>query len=138
MEKLGTATRNAILAALATTFYGAGNMKLYTGSQPATADTSPTGTLIVTITLPASPFAAPASGSSAKQNSWSGVAVADADLGGADAPGWFRIETSGNTNPVDGEIGAVGSGKELELDSLVISIGQTVNVNSGTMSIPAS
>src|ERR1043165_5396967 len=98
MEKLGAATCKRQVDSLGGTFYGGGELKIYTGSQPATADTAPTGTLLVTITLPATPWAA---GSSAipsvanKSGTWSGVAVANGDLDGADSPGWFRIKTSG-------------------------------------------
>ena len=136
MNKLGAATCKRQADSLGGTFYGGGELKIYSGSQPATADTAPTGTLIVTITLPATPFAAASNAApsvAAKQGVWSGAAVASVDLGGAGSPGWFRIKTSGGADPIDGVVGAVGSGAQLELDVLNITSGQTVNVNSGTM-----
>lgn len=131
--KIGTATRNKQADSLGLTFYGGGTLKIYTGAQPATPDTAPSGTLLVTVALPATPWGAGSVGVASKVNSWSGVAVANGDLAGADTPGWFRIEKSGGGDPIDGVCGAVGSGAQLELAPQTIAIGQTVNIGSGTM-----
>jgi hypothetical protein len=133
-EKIGVATQNRQADSLGSTFYGGGNLKIYSGSQPSTADTSPTGTLLVTITLPATPFAAASSGVIAKSGTWSGVAGA----GSPTNAGWFRIQTSGNTHPLDGAITATGGGGELELDNIAITSGQTVTINSFTITQPSS
>lgn len=138
MNKIGTATRNRQVDSLGGTFYGGGTLQIYTGSQPVTPDTAPSGILIVEITLPATPWAPGSVGVAAKSGVWSDVALVDADLAGADAPGWFRIKTSGGTHPFDGECGAVGSGAQLELAPLLIATDQTVNIGSGTMAQLAS
>lgn len=131
-EKIGAATQNRQADSLGSTFYGGGNLKIYSGSQPATADTGATGTLLCTITLPATPFGAAVAGVASKSGTWSGVAVA----GGT--AGYFRIQTSGNTTPIDGAITATGGGGELELDTTTIVNGQSVVISSFTLTQPAS
>lgn len=131
-EKIGAATANRQADSLGSTFYGGGTLKIYSGSQPATADTGATGTLIVTITLPATPFGAAVAGVASKSGTWSGSAVA------SNTAGWFRIQTSGNTHPMDGEVTATGGGGEIELDSTTITSGQTVTINTFTLTQPES
>lgn len=131
-EKIGVAVQNRQADSLGSTFYGGGNLKIYSGSQPATADTAASGVLIVTITLPATPFAAASSGVIAKSGTWSGVA------GATDTAGWFRIQTSANAHPLDGAITATGGGGELELDDITITSGQTVVISAFTITQPSS
>jgi hypothetical protein len=130
-EKLGTATRNAIADAVAD-LYDGGTLKIYTGSQPATADTAPTGSLLATITLPTPAFGASSSGAVAKAGTWSVAASATGTAG------YFRLKTAGDTHPIDGTIGATGSGEEMELDNTSITSGQSVTVSSFTITQPAS
>jgi hypothetical protein len=132
-EKIGTATRNVLADALAD-LYDGGELKIYSGSQPSTADTSPTGTLLATITLPTPAFGAASSGVASKAGTWSTTAVA----GSPTNAGYFRIKTAGGTDPADGAITATGGGGELELDSIAITSGQTVTVSTFTITQPAS
>lgn len=142
MNKLGTATRNRQVDSLGGTFYGGGTLRIYTGTQPATPDTAPTGDLIVEIELPATAFSPGSSGVANKTGVWSGTALIDADLTpitGAETPGWFRIQTSGDTHPFDGVCGEVGDvSAQLKIAPLIIVEGQTVSVGSGTMTQLAS
>lgn len=131
-EKIGDATRNRQADSLGGTFYGSGTLKIYTGAQPATADTAASGTLLVTITLPATPFAAASSGAAAKSGTWSGTA------GNTGTAGWFRIQTSGNTHPMDGAVTATSGGGEIELDNTSIVSGQVVTINTFSLNQPAS
>ena len=131
-EKIGAATRNRQADSLGSTFYGGGTLKIYTGSQPATADTAPSGTLLCTITLPATPFGAASGGVASKSGTWSAAA------GAGGTAGWFRIETSGGTHPMDGAITATGGGGDMELDTTTIVSGQTVTINTFTLTQPAS
>lgn len=132
-ERIGTTTRDSQADALAD-LYDGGSLKIYSGSQPATADTAPTGTLLVTITLPTPAFGASSSGVAAKAGTWSAVASAGAPTNA----GYFRIKTSGDSFPIDGAITATGGGGELELDNISILSGQTVTINSFTLTQPAS
>lgn len=114
---------------------GAGTLRIYTGSQPADADTAPTGTLLVTITLDATAaFGAAAAGVATLDVSpaLSGVAVA------AGTAGYFLIEDSNALNIMTGSITATGGGGDLELDNTSIAVSQTVNLTALTVSIPAT
>ncbi len=132
-EKIGVTTQNNQADALAD-LYDGGELKIYSGSQPATADTAPTGTLLVTITLPTPAFGAASSGVAAKAGTWAGTAGA----GSPTNAGWFRIKSSGGSFPIDGAVTATGGGGELELDNIGISTGQVITINSFTISQPAS
>jgi hypothetical protein len=113
---------------------GAGSLKVYTGAQPADADTAPTGTLLVTITLAATAFgSANASGQAALAGTpRSAAAVA------AGTAGWFRIVSGGGSNVVDGTASMSGGGGELVLDNTNIAVGQTESVSSLTYTHPGT
>lgn len=130
-EKLNTAMRNRQADSLGDDF-NSGTLKIYTGSQPASADDAASGTLLVTINLPADAFAAAASGAAAKSGTWSGVA------GATGTAGWFRLANSAGTRHVDGAVTATGGGGEIELDSTSITSSQTVTINSFSITQPAS
>lgn len=130
-ERISTTARNRQADSVGDDF-NSGTLKIRTGSQPGSADDAPAGTLIVTINLPADAVAAAASGTAAKSGTWSGVAVADGDAG------WFRIENSGATRNYDGSVTATGGGGEIELDDISIVTGQTVLINTFTVTQPAS
>lgn len=104
---------------------GAGKLRIYDGSRPATGGT--VTNLLVEFALP-SPFEDSISG---------GVLTADA-ISSATASGtgtatWFRIIDGDGTFVLDGDAGGTGSGKELELSSTSISSGQTVTIDSLTI-----
>lgn len=114
---------------------GAGTLKIYTGTQPADADTNPPDTLLVTITLDATAaFGAAAAGVATLDVSpaLSGVAVA------AGTAGYFNIEDSDGVNVIQGNITGTGGGGDIELDNTSIAVDQVVNLTSLTVSIPAS
>lgn len=112
---------------------GAGSLRIYTGAQPADADTAPSGTLLVTIALAATAFgAANSSGTAALASTpRSGTGAA------AGTAGWFRVLSGGGATVFDGQVTATGGGGQLELDNTSIAVGQTVNVSSLTYTHPA-
>src|SRR5579875_1048799 len=59
-----TAQKNGTLSGSAPvqTAYNNGQIRIYTGTAPATADAAETGTILVTVTLPATLFPAPSGG----------------------------------------------------------------------------
>lgn len=130
-ERINTAARNRQADSVGDDF-NSGTLKMYTGSQPASGDDAPTGTLLVTINLPADAMAAAASGVAAKSGTWSGVAVADGTAG------WFRIANSGATRNYDGSVTATAGGGDIELDDVSILTGQTVLISTFTVTQPAS
>ena len=120
-----TTNANAILDG-AYDIYNAGSLKIYTGAQP-TRDTAPTGTLLATITLPATAFTAAAAGSKAKNGTWSVAAAA------AGTAGYYQIITSGATRY---EYGSCGQGAgDLSLDNTNIASGQVVTVTAFTKTL---
>lgn len=130
-ERISTTARNRQADSMGDDL-NSGTLKIYTGAQPASGDDAPSGTLLVTINLPADAMAAAASGVAAKSGTWSGVAVADGDAG------WFRLANSGATRNYDGAITATGGGGDIELDDVSILTGQTVVISAFTITQPAS
>lgn len=112
---------------------GPGTLKIYSGGQPATADTAASGTHLATFTL-ADPGFAPAS---------TGVKTIDADpdlttsaLSDGTA-GWARAADSTGATVFDGSVGASGSGADFIINSTAITSGQPVALLSGTVTYPA-
>jgi hypothetical protein len=128
-ERLNTAARNRQADSIGDDL-NSGTFKLYTGSQPASGDDTASGTLLVTVNLPADAFAAAASGVAAKSGTWSGVAAASGDAG------WGRFENSGATRNYDISVTATGGGGDLELDDIEIVSGQTVLINTFSITQP--
>ncbi|RSN65406.1 hypothetical protein DMH01_03245 [Amycolatopsis sp. WAC 04182] len=113
---------------------GAGTLKIYTGSQPADADTTPAGTLLVTIALAATAFGAATSAGTASLASTprSGTGVA------AGTAGCFVVESGGGAKVFGGSVTATGGGGDLTLDNTSIAVGQTVNVGTLTFTHPGT
>lgn len=133
--RLATATRNAACDAVVDLLDGgpaAGTIKIYTGSQPATANDAVTGTLLATITLADPAFGASASGVATLAGtplSATGVAAGTA--------GWARLADSTGATVMDGSVTATGGGGQIELATTTISVGVTVQITSGTVTMPA-
>jgi len=115
---------------------GAGKLQIYSGSQPANPDVAITDqTKLAELTLNDPAFGAAADGEPG------GVATAESitDDSSADATGtaaWFRAVDSDGTAIIDGTVGT--SDADLILDSVSITAGQTVKVNSWTITMPES
>lgn len=133
--QLATATQNTMsdsVDALINTG-GAGTIKIYSGTQPANANASITGTLLATFTLDNPAFGASSSGVitlSGTPLSTTGVAAGTATH--------FRCANGSAATVFDGSVTATGGGGQLQLNSVSISVGVTVEVTSGTFTMPAS
>lgn len=132
---IATTYRNAMCDALVDGLdagAGAGTIKIYSGTRPANPNTAITGTLLATVTC-----ADPAFG-----NSSSGAAtITDPAAVTAVATGTathFRAADSTGAAVFDGDVGATGSGADLELATTSISTGLTVDITGGTVTVPAS
>ena len=121
-----TGTRNdrldEVTAAMDAGASGA-NLRIYSGSRPATGGA--TTTLLAELTF--STTSAPAASG--------GVLTANAITpdSSANATGtatWFRAVDSDNNTVLDGSVGSTGSGEDLELNSTSIATGQEVRVSS--------
>lgn len=125
-----SAACNAIVDSLDTG--GAGTIKLYTGTQAATADTAVGAqTLLVTITLSATAYGSASNGVATLAGTpLSGTAVASGTAT------WFRMANGSGTTIMDGSVGT--SSADLIVNTTTIASGNTVTVNSGTATMPAS
>jgi hypothetical protein len=104
-----------------------GKLRIYDGTQPATADTALSGqVLLAELTFNATAFGAASAGVS--------TANAITQDAGADATGtaaWFRaLKSDGTTVLFDGSVGT--SGANINLNSVAISAGAAVQVTSFT------
>lgn len=127
-----------------------GVIDIYSGSQPADADTGETGTKLVTITLSSGAFVADAAANGINfDETSSGVLSKDADEvwsgEGLDdgTAGWFRlydnsytIGSSTSAIRLDGSVAT--SGAQLNLSNTVISTGGTTTVDTAELTMPAS
>jgi hypothetical protein len=129
--RLKISTANAMLEAIATAIPSSTSiLEIYSGTIPTDADTATSGqTLLASITLPASAWAAASARSLAKSGTWQD---ASANAGSATPPTWFRLKNSGDTHRIDGTC-AVGSG-DLNFDG-AITAGQVVTVSTFTVTI---
>lgn len=109
---------------------GAGTIKIYSGSQPATPATAASGTLLVTITLADPAFGAASSGSASLTDPASVNAVA------TDTAGWARFADSDGTTRFDGHVTATGGGGVVELSSTSLVSGNPVDITGGTYTQP--
>jgi hypothetical protein len=141
--RINDAARNAAANAIVAEFSagtGAPVLRIYTGAQPATPATAPgAATLLAEFTLDDPAFAAAAGGSAALD-----VAPALTDDGlAAGVAGWFRICTSTEAagtglGVMDGSVTATGGGGDLTLNTTTISVGVSVEITGGSVTMPAA
>ena len=140
--RINTALRTAMADQVGATVdagSGAGRLRIYTGSQPATPATAPSGTLLCEITLNDPSFDAAVTGVAALDitPALTGTGVA------AGTAGWARLLTSTEAagtglGVVDGSVTATGGGGDFTLNTTTISVGLTVSVTSVSVTAPAS
>lgn len=124
------ALNQARLAQNVTTIGNAALLKIYDGSQPASPDTAIGAQVLLSTHTCASPFG-PAS-TSAHPSVFTAGAIGSATAAASSTASWYRITTSGGTAHVDGTAG-VGATFDLNLTSTSFTSGQTVNINSLTI-----
>ncbi len=129
--QLDVASRNARLDTIESTAGASCSLEIRTGAQPATCASANSGTILVTIDLPADWMAAAAAGAKAKLGTWQ-----DASADGAGVAAHFRVFNSqatkdGTTCFIQGSVGQ-GSG-DLDLDNTTIAAGQTVTITGFTL-----
>jgi hypothetical protein len=140
--RINTAARNAAADAIVNVFSGgtgAPVLRIYSGAQPATPATAPGGaTLLAEFTLSDPAFAAASGGSAALDVT---PALTDDGLAAGTA-GWFRICDSTEAaatglGVLDGSVTATGGGGDLTLNTVTISVGVSVEITSGSITMPA-
>lgn len=128
--RYNTTLRTAQAQAIVTEAGATPKLKLYTGTQPASVATAPSGTVLaggsgeMVIT-----FGTPAAGAV----TFTVTSDTSADAGGT--AGWFRIfKTDGTTGVVDGSVTAVAGGGDMTLSpSNVITAGGTIAISSASI-----
>jgi len=132
--RLATATRNVMMDAVNTRVNvgsGAATVKVYSGTQPADANTGLSGnTLLATFTLDDPAYGS----SSAGVITLAGVPRATTGVAAGTAT-WFRMESSDPFTILDGDVGT--SSATLILNTTTISIGVAVSITAGTLTQPA-
>lgn len=107
-----------------------GNVRLYDGARPATADTA-----ITTQVLLASPtFANPAFAAAVSGVATANAVVSDTDAAASGTTTWFRAVTSGAASVCDGSVGTADA--DCILSSLTITAHGTVAISSVTYRQP--
>lgn len=120
--------RNAQATAIATEAGSGAQIKIYTGTQPASVATAPTGTLLGTLVVSGT-FGTATGGVLTFATVTSDTS---ADTGGT--AGYFRImKSDGTTGVLDGSITATGGGGDMTLNTTTITAGGTIAVSSGTI-----
>lgn len=127
--KLSTAARNAEADAWAALLNG-GSAVFYSGSQPASADSAATGTLIGTQTLGNPAFAAASSGTVTANPAAVGT------VSTAGSPGYVRLKTSGGTTVADMSCGT--SGADATINKASFAIGEAIVLVALSYTRPAS
>jgi hypothetical protein len=127
--KLSVAVRNARLDAIETAIGASARLKIRTLAPPANITDADVGTVLATLDLPSDWMLAASAGSKAKSGTWQDTA-ADA----AGTAGHFRIyATDGTTQHLQGTVTATGGGGDLELDNVVLAVGQQVTITTFTL-----
>jgi hypothetical protein len=124
-----------------TAFETTGRLNIYSGTQPANADTNSSGTLLATLTLSAGSFSAATGG---------GIALAavtsDTSADATGTAGWFRFYLSAeNPDTVTAATGAQTTqrrldgtiGTDMAIDNASIVAGGTVALSGWTYNYPA-
>ena len=147
--RLSTQLRNNLAGTVGfATSFANGVIEIYTSTQPATADSAVSGTLLGTVTLASGAFtpgtatngltwAASTGGAVSKSGTWSFNGIA------AGTAGWFRLKgnavDAGGASTVlprlDGSIAT--SGADMNLSNLSITIGAPSTIDSFSFTIPA-
>ncbi|MFE0101175.1 hypothetical protein [Streptomyces sp. NPDC059009] len=110
-----------------------GTIKIYSGTQPANANSSITGTLLATFTLDLPAFSSATAGVatlSAVPISTTGAAAGTATH--------FRAATSAGGTAFDGSVTVTGGGGQLELNTVTVSVGVSLQITAGTFTQPAA
>jgi len=105
--RIPTAARNAsanAVAALADAGSGAAVVKIYTGSQPASANDAASGTLLITWTM-----SDPAFGSASGGTVTAASMPKSANAVASGTAGWGRLEDSSGNAVADGDVGTSGT-----------------------------
>ena len=120
-----TATRNSRVDEIntATNVSGPGALRVYNGTRPATGGTATT--LLAEFTMSNPAFVTPAVAGVMTANSISATTIA-----ASGTATWFRIVDGAGSSVLDGSVGLVASGADLEFDTVTFVSGRAITVDS--------
>jgi hypothetical protein len=110
---------------------GGGDIEIRSGARPASADAAATGTVLATVALANPAFGAAANGVATLVDPAAVTGVA------AGTATWFRALDGAGATVMDGSVSATGGGGDLQLATTSISVGLTVDITGGTVTMPA-
>lgn len=129
--QFSTSYRNTILDNFEVTVGTSAIMKIRSGSPPSDCSQADAGTVLATLSLPSDWMAAASSGSKAKSGTWQ-----DASADASGTIGHFRIyDSTATTCHMQGTAGPAG---DLVTDASTTTAGQTVTVNTFTITAPGA
>lgn len=105
---------------------------LYSGTVPANAAATNTGTVLATLTAAATPLSGFTDTGTAGRATWAAIASATAAATGAAA--FFRITTSAGVVIAQGSVGTTST--DLILNTTAITVGSTVAITAATTDLP--
>ena len=123
-----TPTRNRLRDAYVAAFPSGASLVIRSGA-PAGVGSAAGGSVLATITLPATPFTS-GTGAVTLNGTWS------VSASGTGTAGHYRLTNS--TDIEEGTVTATGGGGDLTLDNVSIASGQTVTITSWTRTMPAA
>lgn len=130
--RISTGLRNQLANSVGGSF-DSDTLEIRVGTQPASADDTVSGSLLVQMTLPADAFGAANAGAIQKNGTWQDTSANDTGIAG-----WFRLKNGDDTLRIDGSVTVTGGGGNLTLNSISIVAGGTVTVTSFSITQPAS
>lgn len=136
MANWSTDVRNAIVDAITARIdagSGAGKLRIYTGSRPASPASAATGTLLAEFTLNDPSFGAGASGVATLDIT---PEVADAAADNTGTAGYARFVDSDNNGRIDATVTATGGGGEVTCNTISFVAGAVVTVTGCTITAP--
>jgi hypothetical protein len=121
--------RNNQLDAIATTGAGTAVLKIKSGALPANCAAAEAGTVLATLTLPATWMGAASGGSVVKAGTWEDTS---ADAAGTAA--WFRLyKNDGTTVVMQGDVTATAGGGAMTVDNTTFAAAQNFTVTGFTI-----
>jgi hypothetical protein len=131
MADVAAAILNAMAAQYSATVGATPTFRLRTGAKPALITDASTGTVLVAIVCPATPFTAGATGTIVKNGTWSGTGTATGTAG------HYELLTSGGVLMDRGTVTAPGGGGDVTMANLSVATGGAVTVDTWTRTVTA-
>lgn len=113
-----------------------GTVEIRSGTPPSTPESTQTGTVLVTFTIPNPAFGSPVTTSGDAVATANSISSVNASAGSPTNAGYFCAKDSSG-NPVEiGTVTATGGGGDMTLDNVSIAAGQSCSITSWTVTDP--